>query len=342
MSSAPGATRGITGAALPAEVRAQLRSAARGMLRLGDLTADPGDRTRLAYLAVAVGGFGDREDVREDVEETSAPEADVLQPWREMGSAVMDAPFVEKLGAAVPGAVWSNGWTVTGTDPDRILMTRDGVRAWARPDRVEPSSPASGTEVRVRIPSLSAGIAPGFVVRRSPVPVPEPWTRVYLNLAAAQAPWFLGPLTGEIAAHMPVLSKVAAHPRAFLRRDAGVLYLPTDRVRRALDLVQSAIQRDGIVLDRGTPLLTRRLAPGVATADDPSDLPSPSHGRWVADLVLDAMKDVASQETEEGDPTLDREARVVAALVRRILAAGRDPAAPHLRGRGSGAGPSPD
>jgi hypothetical protein len=308
------------------------------MLRLGDLTADPGDRTRLAYLAVAVGGFGDRE----YSERTSDREADVLRPFREMGSAVMDAPFVEKLRAAVPGVVWSDGWTVTGTDPDRILMTRDGVRAWARPDRVEPSSPASGTQVRVRIPSLSAGIAPGFVVRRSPVPVPEPWTRVYLNLPAARAPWFLGPLTDEIAEHMPVLSKVAAHPRAFLRRDAGVLYLPTDRVPPVLDLIQSAIHRDGVVLEQGTPLLTRRIAPGVATADDPSDLPSPSHGRWVADLVLDALKDVASQEPEEGDPTPEREARVVVALVRRILAAGRDPAAPHLRGRGSGAGPSPD
>jgi hypothetical protein len=94
--------------------------------------------------------------------------------------------------------------------------------------------------------------------------------RVYWNVPASGAARLVRMLTSRLnAMELPFELKVAAHPRAFHRCDAAVLYLAPDPFLAAREtLLQVAGETR---LRAPVPALTYRLTPGVGLAEDVRD-----------------------------------------------------------------------
>jgi hypothetical protein len=294
---------------------------ARGIVALArDLGVEDGAATQelatLAYLAVYAGGY-----------DGTGP----LEPFRALASCPRDELFVAHLREAVPDdtvveLTEVDSWVQDG---DRALVDVDGVRCYVPVEDLVPDGAAD--TLRVRTPALRCSVMPGFVVRTGNVPPGDRsrLTRLYLDLAPEGAAWMLGTLARRLdAAGRPFEMKVASNPRAYLRRDAGVLYVPTGTESDALATLEAALAEAPTgVLGAASPALTLPVRPGVGLADDPTDLGGGmSHGQWVSSLLLDAL---VAARAEGGDP-----AAVEEHLVRLVVAAGRDLRRPYRRGDG--------
>jgi hypothetical protein len=269
------------------------------------------DRASLAYLALYACGYGGRGG---------------LARFGGLRAARADPAFQRSLASRIGDEVVVSDWTLTGWTADQALIERAGVRAFVERSRVARRSPAVGRRVGFRVPALQVA-ATGFVHRRPTGAGPTgPVSRFYLNIGAAHASWVLGPLARELERVTTVAVKVLAHPRAYLRRDAAVVYVSSSRAASAFRIIDRAVSRDGVPLAPPVPLLTLRLAPGVGFADEPSDLEldGVSYGRWVSSLFVHAVDSAA-------------EAGAIARSVAGLIAeCGRDPERPYLRpGRGA-------
>jgi hypothetical protein len=287
--------------------------AAQGAAAIALRAQNEQDATNLAYVALYACGFAGR--------------ATDLDRYRGVASHMPDDAFVSRLRRDVPDVVDTTGWTVTGRDGERTFLAKDGMRAFV--DSRELSSPADvNDEATFRQSVLRTGVMPGFVARRgtsSPADRSS-LSRLYLNTKPAAAAWVLGPLAQRLeTAGVPYEMKVLAHPRAYLRRDSSVLYVPSERELEVIQIVERAIEEAGHDLVRSSiPRLTGRVARGVGLAHEPSDLSETglSHGQWVAGLFHQAAQSATTP-------------RAIAERVRTLIAeAGRDPHHPHLRGKG--------
>src|SRR5690606_5583407 len=142
--------------------------------------------------------------------------------------------------------------------------------------------------------------------------------RWYLNAAPAGAPDLFGRLVVALdAAGCPFTIKTLNDPHAPARPDAMVLY--TARDAELAELVRSALI-DARLRD-GVPAFTRRLAPGVAIADDVS-----LTERRRLSFGLHRSLLVAQGVLAAGAGSADRQ-RSIATAFRQ---AGLHPARPHL------------
>jgi hypothetical protein len=268
------------------------------------------ERAQLAYLAVYACGYVGRGD---------------LDRFKTLTAASTDTVFLARLSATITDRVQVSGIQVQRWNETTVYVQYGQVRAAFARHRVHDEDLAEGQTVTVEVPAVLPGRLPGFVLRQGRHwPWDEPTTRLYLNVRAAQAAWVLGPLAAALdGAGIPFETKVLAHPRAYLRRDAAVVYFPTSELDRAANLVQARIAQDEVRLAASVPLLTHRLSPGIGFADEPDDIgQGQSHGQWVGHLLATAARQCQGAEA-------------IADHVRKaIREAGRDPATPHLRGRG--------
>lgn len=286
--------------------------AAHGTATLVAQTADDRERTHLAYLAVYACGFDG---------------SSHLDAYRALASSPRDEQFLATLQEAITDTT-----VIELTDPrhpqsegDRTVVELDGVRCYIPADAIIDQDSAGG--LRVRAPVLLSSVMPGFVVRSGARPLVDrsALTRLYLDLVPEGAAWMLGTLARRLdAADAAYEMKALANPRAYLRHDAGVLYVPTGSEAAALATVEAALADAATpVIDAGSPALTWQVRPGIGIADDPTDLGGGlSHGQWVASLLMEAGR-------HSTDP-----AAIEAHITRQILAAGRDPHRPFRRGGG--------
>jgi hypothetical protein len=296
-------------------VERPLLDACRGMAALRREGLDGPELAFFAYTAVYACGYRGRGRLAR------------FEAWR---LALLDVVFLTRLAAAVGDARSAeDGWRVRGEEGGRVLLERGGVRAvLPRAELADPAALISiGEPARCEVTAFRPGAAPGFAVRCGRRrPFGEPLSRVYLDLRASSAAWALGPLAHALDERgLPFDLKVMGSPRAYGRRDGGVLYVPSARLPEAMAVVRRAIEHGRPALGPGAPLFTRPLGRGVAFADEPSDLqpegqvrPVQSHGQWVSGLLMAADPEAQPRE-------LARE--VLAA----VAAAGRDPARPWLR-----------
>jgi hypothetical protein len=209
-----------------------------------------------------------------------------------------------------------------GIEHGRVLVEQGDVRGFLPIDAVK-SSVAVGQPVSLKVPALSFRSSPGFAVRKGVVGLEtRRVSRLYLNLRPAQAGWCLQTLGDALDMNeTPYVVKVLAHPGAYRRRDAGVLYVPSEERETTIDLVRKEVSRVGISLGKSVPVLTEKLAPGIGFADEPSDVDASmvSFGHWVSRLFLEAAK--TSHTTQD----------VRRSVVTLIENSGRDPARPFAR-----------
>jgi hypothetical protein len=222
------------------------------------------------------------------------------------------------------------GWQVVGPGPGgTTLLERDGRVVMAQPGAfLLPEraglAPGPGMQATLYQPPASAHLQPGavFVFGATPADaVADARTvRFYWHIAAGGAVRLLEGLVAALDRWgVPFRIKAWSTPAAYSRRDGAILYVPTrhyalvaEQVARAYGQVQPALEPD-------VPLFTRRLAPGLALADDPG--PGESFGQHRCRLVAEALWQA---------PGLTEPAARLAAVRARFVAAGLDPAAPHL------------
>jgi len=234
--------------------------------------------------------------------------------------------FVDQLSHANSGSgTWESGWVVHAIEAEGTLVVnrlRDDVMVWARPDEFRPASGETtiGGIGRVHVPKELREMLPGYYgafgdADRSADDSAHflDIVRFYWHLTSDVATEWIRELTVRFnTARVPFQVKVLNDPAAYVRADAGVLYIerkdlaPTMALLPALHRVTCAGLRDT------TPMLTKRLAPGLAVADDPGD--GRSFGQHRCQLIAEGLvrsaggssrfehrlKAVADRFTDEG------------------------------------------
>jgi hypothetical protein len=185
-----------------------------------------------------------------------------------------------------------------------------------------------GATVGVWMPNERRASAPGFWLMFGRVHPPDlddsRIVRVYWNLCADGAPKLVRALgAGLDDAGVGYRLKLLSAPHHYRKRtDTAVLYLERNDWEAGAEAIARAQHAVAQWLDPETPVFTRRIAPGLATADDPGG--AVSFGQHRCGLVADGLIRV----WEEGRTTIrDR----VAAIEAAFEAASIDLARPHLQ-----------
>lgn len=254
--------------------------------------------------------------------------ADELRPGA--GDTRPRHPYLDALSAANTGAGCAEGpWRVHAVDGPHTVVERRGLRIWLAPDEVCPVAGdrvAPGATVAIRLPKELRERSPGFYVALGDEALPpvgaELLVRVYWNLTAPAAPPAVRLVTSALnAARIPFQFKVANSPHRFNRCDAGVLYVPSRRYPEVCDVLATAHTQLGGALAPGTPVFTKRLAPGLGLAEDPGD--GDSFGMHRCRLLAEGV--VAARQ--RGRATDDQR---LATIEEHLRAAGIDLDAPYL------------
>jgi hypothetical protein len=224
-----------------------------------------------------------------------APVPDAAPPAR----LARSPGFIQKLSTANAGrGCWTGGWLVRSLEDDGVVGEREELRVWA------PAGSWRGpVGARVRIgatieflePKGELGASPGFYRAQGDVHLladrASKLARVYFNTTAAGAVLLMANLTSALnELELPFRFKVVDHPDCFTRCDAAVLYLEQDDFERAAPALARAVTAAAGEIGARVPAFTKRLGPGVAVAEDPTEDMSFGWHRstLVAEGILDA------------------------------------------------------
>jgi class II lanthipeptide synthase len=185
-------------------------------------------------------------------------------------------PFAEALSDANRGSgSWEDGWRLDRVDGERLVVQRGGLDVWARAaDVVVPGDTARtvGVGVRVRLPKELRLISPGFYTALGDRALKDagPILRFYWHLREGAAAAFMHSATSAFnAAELAFRLKVLNAPGRFTRCDAGVLYVAGMDHRKAMPLIADLHSAFRHGLKSRTPVFAKRLAAGLAVAEDP-------------------------------------------------------------------------
>lgn len=223
------------------------------------------------------------------------------------------SPFVQALSEANAGhGAREPGWVVTGQDARALIVSRGGLSLWVAPDDVTPVNGdplRSGTSVSVLMPKELLRLSPGFYMALGdaefPIDGASPIVRFYWNLRSRGAPALIGALTRALnAEQLAFRLKVVSDPGRYSRCDAGVLYTRRADYERVSHAVRGAYRTVASELKPDTPALTRRVAPGLALAEDPGD-DAVSFGMSRCAMVAEAIVRAAEQGARDPPARLE-------------------------------------
>jgi HopA1 effector protein family len=207
-------------------------------------------------------------------------------PGGDDGREPPDAALVATLSTANAGlGSWQHGWRIENMDSEGLVVTRDGVRAWAGRSecRADHGALGIGAEVSIALPPQLPALSPGFLTLVGDVDLSaEPnglIARVYFNVSCAAAPRLVGEVTSAFdRARIPFRLKVINHPERFGRCDAAVLYMHAFDFRRTRRLLRRAVEACVGQLQPRTPVFTKPLAPGVGLGEERGSAGAESFG----------------------------------------------------------------
>ena len=227
---------------------------------------------------------------------------------------------------------WDAGWMIRTVMPDgavaaqkgdrvRLLMPGEFHMPGARGAMPMPEAP-----ILARVERESWTMQPGYYFafgeELGDSEDEHCTVRVYWNVRSEGAAALVGAITSSLNRfEIPFRFKCPVHPPAFRRIDAAVLYLARRHYEIASELLAGVYGRLADRLDPDVPLFTKRLAPGLALAEDPGG--GESFGTHRCRILAEALWE-AHREGEQDD--VRRLARVRAAFSRH----GIDPDRPYL------------
>jgi hypothetical protein len=209
--------------------------------------------------------------------------------------------FVDDLSRANSGSgTWEPGWVVNEIEEDGTLVVhkqRGDLTLWARSEQFRSTdSPAvRGSVGRLRLGKELRGMLPGYYMvlgnadqRGDDDGAPVATVRFYWHLTAPAAPLWISELTRRFnAARVAFHAKVQSDPNAYYRADAGVLYVAHDELSAVVNLLPDLHATISTQLRSSTPMFTKYLARGLATAEDPGD--GRSFGQHRCRLVAEGL-----------------------------------------------------
>jgi hypothetical protein len=187
--------------------------------------------------------------------------------------------FLADLRAAARPDEWTAGWRVLDTAPyGALAVERDGRRRLAKPGHYASFRVGGqidrGSRISLWSPGLTGDLQPGFhhfFGRTAPDTIEESrLVRFYFNVKASAAGRVLRAVSQALDLHhIPFTMKIASALPRHLRIDAAVLYVWCWRAEIVEDIVTALAGADAQAFNPETPIFTRRILPGLATADDP-------------------------------------------------------------------------
>lgn len=193
-----------------------------------------------------------------------------------------DDHLEEFFGKALVSAYYpSSGWSVRGLSPDRksAYVEKGGVHLLALPrhlSRTHIRPELCGTVQDVLFPCLERRSRPGFYVLRSRNGVPDTVRyRIYLNLldqesiASVLGVWAAA---GQSGARFAI--KVVNSPCRLGRTDSAVIYVGEGCLKLVLRAVTRLVRDGRLTLAPDTSHFALRIRPGIAIAEEPTQLPS--------------------------------------------------------------------
>ncbi|MDT5295741.1 MAG: hypothetical protein QOJ76_2621 [Acidobacteriota bacterium] len=244
--------------------------------------------------------------------------------------------FLSALSAANNGVgTWEPGWRATSSESDgRVAVSKDQVTFWVAPNglRTRTGRVRPGDFCRVWVGKEMRQLLPGFYFafgngdQQESRDTAEPLLRFYWHLTAVSAVEYMALVTTTFNhARVPFRTKVMSDPSAYVRADAGVLYLERCYFPEARPLIVELHRALAGKLRAGVPLFTKPLAEGLGFAEDPSN--GMSFGQSRCRIAARVMWSCFARGMN------DREERRTA-LAAAFRAEGLDPEAPFLE-RGS-------
>jgi len=253
------------------------------------------------------------------------------RPNQRASAPVEDPAFVAALVAANHGREgWSLGWRLEAQDQNGTIIARKGdTRVDSATGSYQVCPPAPGQqpsrEIALRASPGSLTAQRGFYFvfgttfgdRDDEAKI----ARLYFNIPAASAPALVAHISGHLNAYdLPFRFKCLTEPAGYLRSDAAVLYVARRYLASAWLILTS---KPGVLenLAPTVPMWSRRLAPGLGAAEDPGA--GESFGMHRARLTAEGIS--AAHRRGAEDP-----GRRLVEIHQRFVAAGLDPARPHL------------
>jgi hypothetical protein len=238
--------------------------------------------------------------------------------------------FIETLAEANTGTGSREpGWHVVSSSAEQLVVQRNGLSLWIAPgDVVERADEdlRPGAHVHVRLPNELRKLSPGFYMVLGDAGFeteqPTPILRFYWHLASDTAPRLVHALTSRLnEARLQFRAKVVNDPARYTRCDAGVLYVHRDDYEAVAPMVRATYRQLAGGLRPATPAFAKRLAPGLAVAEDPGD--GDSFGMHRVRLLAEGIVDAH----ERG---LADVAAAIGAVADRFARAGLDLDAPYV------------
>ncbi|MGS0685528.1 lanthionine synthetase LanC family protein [Nakamurella sp. GG22] len=186
--------------------------------------------------------------------------------------------LVQSLREANSGSgYWSSAWSLDEVAEDKWFVSGGGIRLIVRPEDcdVEPVHPVTpGALVKLRFKKDLPSISPGYYMALGNNELSDGPTdllvRLYWNLLPSGAATFVAEVTRALNdAQMPFRLKVLDDANQFGRADSGVIYIRKadyDQVSCVLGHIVPKLRNH---LEPATPAMTKKLANGIALAEDP-------------------------------------------------------------------------
>ncbi|MGI3902020.1 MAG: T3SS effector HopA1 family protein [Janthinobacterium lividum] len=191
--------------------------------------------------------------------------------------------FVHALSSANSGqGTWENGWQLIEECETEFVVQRGDLKFWAPRDSVRPlhrpshaGRPCSvfvGKEMRHLVAGFYMGLGDLDSLLVADREGTKRVVRLYWHLRVEGAVPYMAAATGTLnGARVPFRTKVVGDPAAYMRADAGVLYILRDDFARAVPLLVDIYDRIERWLRPSVPMFTKRLRDGLGLAEDPED-----------------------------------------------------------------------
>ena len=244
-----------------------------------------------------------------------------------------DEALVRALQSGNPrGTIQERGWMIEQThDSGKVLASRNGMARWFLPGHFL-TGKGAGVEaakddaisvfVMRESTSEQRGYYMAFGATISHDDEHAHVLRFYWNVSLQGVPLLMSVLTRELNRFtVPFLLKCGAMPDMYDRSDAAVLYVHRRYYGITARIIACNYPRLAAVLEPHTPLFTRRLADGLAFAEDPKD--GKSFGMSRCEIVAEALRACHEQALETAEQRR-------AELLQRFRSRGIDPERPYL------------
>jgi hypothetical protein len=209
--------------------------------------------------------------------------------------------FVDDLSRANCGTgTWEPGWIVKEIEKDGTLVVhkqQDDLTLWAQPEQFRPTNGGAGlgSVGRLRLAKELRGMLPGYYMvlgnadqGSEDVGHPVAIVRFYWHLTAEASALWITELTRRFnSAGVAFRAKVLSDPNAYIRADAAVLYVAHTDLASVMALLPDLHTAVSPQLRPSTPMFTKRLVRGLATAEDPGD--GRSFGQHRCQLVAEGL-----------------------------------------------------